>query len=72
MYRAAAQWKEFFGGIPGDVNGDGSVDVGDLNIITNVLLGANSLSEYPAADLNGDNKVDVSDLNTEIGYLLSK
>lgn len=72
LYRAAAQWKEFFGGIPGDVNGDGSVDVGDLNIITNVLLGANSLSEYPAADLNGDNKVDVSDLNTEIGYLLSK
>ncbi len=50
-------------GLPGDVNGDGKVDVADINIIINIVLGKDAFADYPASDINGDNKCDVSDLN---------
>ncbi len=46
--------------IPGDANGDGVVDVGDLGIV-----GANfgsTIATWPDGDFNGDGHVDVSDL----------
>lgn len=56
------------GGVPGDVNGDGLVNVGDLL----QLLGAWGPCADPcpptcAADLNGDCSVDVVDLLTVLG-----
>lgn len=57
----------------GDVNGDGSVDVSDVNIVINIMLGKVQASTYPGnADCNGDNNVDVSDVNIIINIMLGK
>ena len=57
----------------GDINGDGKVDVSDVNITINLMLGKASASSYPGnADVNGDNKVDVSDVNIVINIMLGK
>ena len=56
--------------LAGDINGDGTVDVSDVNIAINIILGK---AEYQsAADLNGDNTVDVSDVNAIINIILGK
>lgn len=54
----------------GDVNGDNSVDIADLNIVINVTVGKTSPTDYPRADLTNDGKIDVSDLNEMINILL--
>ena len=57
----------------GDINGDGKVDVSDVNIIINIMLGKASASNYLGnADVNNDNKVDVSDVNIVINIMLGK
>ena len=57
----------------GDLNDDGKVDVTDVNIIINIMLGKVSASDYPGnADINGDGKVDVSDVNAVINIMLGK
>lgn len=56
------------GGIKGDVNGDGIVDVSDINALINILLG--SADSTPAADVTGDGVVDVSDVNIVINIML--
>ncbi|MFU8828399.1 MAG: hypothetical protein ACNA8P_03090 [Phycisphaerales bacterium] len=45
-------------GLPGDVNGDGAVDLADLNLVL-----ANFGTNNPAGDANGDGVVDLADLN---------
>ena len=57
-------------GLKGDVNGDGTVDISDANLTINIILGAASLSDFPAADVNGDGSVDVSDVNLIINIIL--
>jgi len=52
------------GGCPGDLNGDGDVDGGDLGTLLGVWGDA---SGFPSADLNGDGSIDGADL----GLLLS-
>ena len=60
-------------GLLGDVNGDGKVDVSDVNIVINIMLGKAQASSYPGkADVNSDNKVDVSDVNMIINIMLGK
>ena len=57
----------------GDINGDGKVDVSDVNIIINIMLGKAQASSYPGnPDLNNDNKVDVTDVNAVINIMLGK
>lgn len=51
----------------GDVNGDNAVDVSDLNLIINKILG---MGNYSNTDLNGDNTTDVSDINIVINIIL--
>jgi len=53
----------------GDINGDGSVDVSDLNILINVMLGIVDGEDYDG-DLNGDGQVDVSDINLLVNSML--
>ncbi len=53
----------------GDLTGDGTIDIGDLNMIIALII---QINNNPAADLNGDNKVDVSDLNELINIILGK
>ena len=59
--------------VPGDVNIDGKVDVSDVNIIINIMLGKTQPTNVIGnADLNCDNSIDVSDLNTVINIMLGK
>jgi uncharacterized protein (DUF2141 family) len=48
--------------IPGDINGDGIVDVTDLGILGANWLLSGSHMQNPNADINGDGVVDINDL----------
>ena len=55
----------------GDLNGDGVVDVTDVNICINVILERNTDPDIIAlSDLNGDGTVDVADVNMIINIIL--
>ena len=56
--------------VRGDVTGDNTVDVSDVNEIINIMLG--KASKVPAADITGDGTVDVSDVNQVINIMLGK
>jgi hypothetical protein len=49
---------EFTGTCTGDVNGDGVIDLGDLNLVL-----SNFGEELPFGDASGDGTVDITDLN---------
>ena len=55
-------------GLKGDVNGDGSVNIADINVIIDMILRDN-LSD-PNADVNGDGTVNISDINVVIAIIL--
>ncbi len=52
----------------GDLNHDGVVDIADVNIAIDVMLG----KESTAADVTGDGTVDIADVNAIINILLGK
>lgn len=55
--------------VTGDVNGDGVVDIADINAIINAIL----TSEKPnTCDVNGDGVIDIADVNTVINIILNK
>lgn len=56
--------------LPGDVNGDGVVDVSDVNLVVNAILGKSEMTNE--MDLNGDGIVDVSDVNLIVNIILGK
>ncbi len=56
--------------LPGDVTGDGKIDVSDVNMTINMMLG--KAEQTARADVNGDGKVDVSDVNQVINLMLGK
>lgn len=56
--------------LPGDVNGDNSVDISDVNMIINIMLGKSA--HNAAADMNGDGGLDISDVNAVINIMLGK
>lgn len=59
--------------IKGDVNGDGVVDVTDVNLIINLILGKESDSYLrQQADLDEDGNVDIADVNQEVNIILNK
>ncbi|MBQ0116053.1 MAG: C10 family peptidase [Bacteroidales bacterium] len=53
----------------GDVNNDGKVDIVDVNMVINMILGFTG--KTPSADVNGDSKVDIVDVNLIINKILS-
>ena len=74
-YANLAMYKEVAAPTPsfkkGDVNGDGLVDVIDVNCIINVILGEKEASEYEGrADLNEDGLVDVIDINAVVSLII--
>ncbi len=56
--------------IPGDLNGDGNVDISDVNAVINMMLGKTTQTE--AGDVTGDGNVDISDVNAVINIMLGK
>lgn len=52
-----------------DVNGDGGVNVGDVNYVLNLIL--QELYET-TADVNNDNAVNVGDVNTILAHILTQ
>ena len=68
-------WRQYDGSeptTPGDLNGDGTVDITDVNICINIILERNN---DPAvrilADLSGDGTVDITDVNAIINIILA-
>lgn len=58
---------------PHDVNGDGAVDITDVNQVINVMLGKTTDPDILAAsDVDGNGAVDITDVNTVINVLLGK
>ncbi len=55
-------------GLTGDVNGDGEVNIADVNAVINMILGG---EESPAGDVNGDNEIGIADVNALIAIILS-
>ena len=74
-YRNANTWKNFtnIDGIPGkgpgDVNGDGTLDVDDVSILIGLLVNGEELPIY--ADVNGDGRADIDDVSLLISMLLN-
>ncbi len=56
--------------VMGDVNGDGTTDIDDVNIILNVML--HKFPDTPASDIDGSGITDIDDLNRLINVMLHK
>ena len=54
--------------IPGDVNGDGEVNIADINAVIGIILGDNG--DLTKADVNGDGIVNIADINKVIDMIL--
>ena len=57
--------------IPGDVNGDGEVNIADVNALIDLILGGKP-TDNPRADVNGDGEVNIADVNTVIDMILGQ
>lgn len=55
---------------PCDINADGTVDISDVNMSINMMLG--KVEQTAAGDVNGDGMVDISDVNAVINAMLGK
>lgn len=59
--------------VVGDVDGNGVIDVSDVNILINIMLGKENAEAYGnRADLDGNGQVDVTDVNMVINLMLGK
>ena len=53
---------------PGDVNGDGAIDVADISSVISVMAGSKDIP-LESADINGDGNVDVADISSVIDIM---
>lgn len=60
-------------GLVGDIDGNGTVDVTDLNLLVNIILGkTTSDSSQATSDIDGNGTVDVTDVNLLVNIILGK
>ncbi len=75
-YQADRNWRRFwFDDVPavnGDLNGDGRVDVEDVNLAINAILNGGQVDLAGNADINGDGRIDVEDMNSIINLILNQ
>ena len=57
--------------LEGDVNGDGEVNIADVNAVIYIILGFNS-NDNPAADVNKDGEINIADVNRVIAIILGQ
>lgn len=55
----------------GDVNADGTIDISDVNLLLNCMLGRSHV-DYSLSDINQDNIVDIADVSLLLNILLGK
>ena len=63
---------DLWSALPGDVDGNGTVDVADVNIVINIMLGKDNASNYPNANVDGQGGIDVADVNMVVNIMLGK
>jgi hypothetical protein len=57
--------------LQGDVNGDGEVNIADVNALINVIMGAEADSDTMVrADVNEDSEINIADINALIDIIL--
>ena len=56
--------------IPGDVDGDGEVNIGDISDITDYLLNGDPMNPLPNGDADGDGQITIADITAIIDKLL--
>ena len=79
-YQNNSFWSPYFGtivemeaGPVGDLSGDGTIDIDDVTMLIDVLLGNNTTTLNTAiADINGDNMLDIDDVTLLISQLLGR
>ena len=54
--------------LAGDVNGDGEVNIADVNAVIDMILSGNTL---PTGDVNNDGEINIADVNALINIILS-
>ena len=73
-YKEADQWKEFLFGsswLRGDVNGDGEVNIADINALIDIILGSIAENnQMIRADVNEDGEINIADINALIDIIL--
>ena len=72
IYKGMLYNPDLNGDLPGDVNGDGEVNIADANgLIDIVVMGGNAgHTRTPAADVNNDGEISVADVNAIIEIIL--
>ena len=81
LYRECDQWKDFLvihddldeesSITTGDVDGNGIIDVDDVNAAINIILKLNNISDYPGrCDMDNNGIIDVDDVNAMINIIL--
>ncbi len=55
---------------PGDVTGNGNIDIADVNAVINIMLG--KAAPTAGGDVTGDGSVDIADVNAVINIMLGK
>ena len=59
------------GGLLGDLDGNGIIDVEDVNAAVNICIHLKTVADYPGnGDMNGDGIIDVEDVNAMINVIL--
>ena len=65
---AMAGPRQYSSNIQGDVNADGEVNIADINMLIDVILGH---SANPKCDLNNDSEINIADINVLIDLILN-
>ncbi|MBQ9216779.1 MAG: M6 family metalloprotease domain-containing protein [Muribaculaceae bacterium] len=59
--------------LKGDVDGNGKVDIADVNILINIMLGKDTADKYAGrAYVTDDQAIDIADVNAVINLMLGK
>lgn len=76
IYKKAPEWNRFpqiigidLHGKIGDVNGDGEINIADVNVVIDVILVSTAAGS--SQDVNGDGEVNIADANALIDIILS-
>ena len=75
IYKSTYEWNRFFTiqpiseTLPGDVNGDGELNIGDVNAVIHTILYGTDGTD---ADVNGDGEVNIADVTALIKLIFEK